>query len=84
METNGLEIRGYESAFLAGLVTSYLFEVTNNKLKEFLWRGNYIDNGLLVFRGKRSISEIRIWRDKFQEKVEEISENYYLQFTCET
>ena len=39
---------------------------------------------MLVFKGRRSISEIRIWRDKFQEKFEEIAGNDYLQFTCET
>ena len=33
---------------------------------------------------RRSISDIRIWRDKFLEKVEEIPENYYLQFMCAT
>ena len=84
LETNGLAIEGYESAFLADLVASCLLEVTNNQFKEVLWRGIYIDSGLLVFKGRRSISEIRIWRDKFQEKVDEFAGNGYLQFTCET
>ena len=37
----------------------------------------------MVFKGRRLISEIQIWRDKLQEKVEEIVENKYLQFTCD-
>ena len=37
-----------------------------------------------MFKGKKSLSEIQIWRDKFQEKVDEIAGNDYLQFTCET
>ena len=37
-----------------------------------------------MFKGNRSISEIQNWRDNFQEKVEEIAGNNYLQFTCET
>ena len=36
LEIKGLETRGYESALLANLVASYLFEVTNNQLKEVL------------------------------------------------
>ena len=55
LEIKGLEIRGYESALLANLVASYLFEVTNNQFKEVLWRGIYRDDVLLVFKGKRSI-----------------------------
>ena len=52
LEKNGLAIRGYESAFLADLVASYLLEVTNNQFKEVLWRGIYRDDRLLVFKGK--------------------------------
>ena len=66
------------------LVYSYLSEVTRNQFKEVPWRGIYKDNGFLVFKGRISISEIRIWRDKFQEKVDEIAGNDYLLFTCET
>ena len=36
LEIKGLETRGYESALLANLVASYLFEVTNNQFKEVL------------------------------------------------
>ena len=52
-ETKGLVIGGYELAFLADFLDSYLFEVTNNKFKEFLWRRIYRDDGLLVFKGRR-------------------------------
>ena len=65
-------------------MASYLLEVTNNQFKEVLWRGIYSDDGLLVFESRRSISEIRIWRDKFQWKVYRIMGNDYLQFICET
>ena len=65
------------------LVASYLFEVTNTQFKEVLWGVIYIDDGLLVFKGKRSMSDIRIWRNKFHEKFDEIARNEYLQFTCD-
>ena len=66
------------------LVDSYFLEVTNNQFKEFLWRGIYRDNGLLLFQGKISILEIRIWKDKFHDKFDEIVGNDYLQFPCDT
>ena len=50
-ETKGLAIGGYVSAFLADLVTSYLFEKCYNQFKEVLRKGIYRDNGLLVFKG---------------------------------
>ena len=55
LETKGLAIGGYESAFLVDLVASYLLEVTNNQFKEVMWRGIYRDDGLLVFKGKKSL-----------------------------
>ena len=39
---------------------------------------------MLGFKGKKSLSEIQIWKDKFQDKIDEISGNDYLKFTCET
>ena len=53
LETKGLAIGGYESAFLADFVASYLLEGTKNKFKEVLWRGIYRDDGLLVFKSKK-------------------------------
>ena len=84
LDTKGLAIGICESALLAYLVASFLLEVTNDQFKEVLWRGIYRDEGLLVLEGRRTVSEIRIWRDKFQEKVDKIAENNYLQFTCDT
>ena len=50
IEKKGLAIGGYESAFLAYLVVSYLFEKCINPFKEVLWKGIYRDDGLLVFK----------------------------------
>ena len=70
--------------FLVNLVASYLFEETNNQFKEIICRGIYRDYILLVLKGKISISDIQIWRDKFQEDFDEIAGNDYLEFICET
>ena len=59
------------------MVESYLFEVTDNKLKEVQWRLIYRDNRLLVFKGSTSMCEIRIWRDILQEKVCSIPGSLY-------
>ena len=83
IETKGLAIGGYESTFLADLVASYLFEKFSNKIKEVLWKGIYRDDGLLVFKGKKSLSDIKRWREDFQSRVNKIAGNEYLQFTCE-
>ena len=62
LETKILAIEGYESALLSDLVAFYLFEGTNNQFKEVMCRGIYRGKRLLVFKGKISISEIRIWK----------------------
>ena len=49
-----------------------------------MWRGMYRDDGFLVFKGRRSISEIQILRDKSQEKADKIVGNDYLQYTYDT
>ena len=38
---------------------------------------------MLVCKGKKSISVIKIWRDEFQSRVNKLSGNQYLQFTRE-
>ena len=70
IETKGLVIGGYESAFLADLVASYLFKKCSNQFKEVLWKGIYRYDGLLVFKGKKSLSDIKRWREDFQSRVE--------------
>ena len=85
LEKKGLVIGGYESAFLENqLYAAYVFKVTNNQLKKFLWKGIYRYDVLLVLKGKISKSDIRIWKDKSQEKINEIAGNKYIHFTCET
>ena len=74
LETKGLVLRGYESDFLEYLVDPYPFELTKNTFKEVLWRVIYRDNGFLLFKGESSILDVRIWRDKYQDKVEKLWE----------
>ena len=78
-----LVIGGYKSAFLDDLVVSYLFEKCNNKLREVLRIEIYRDKAFLLFKGKKALSQIKIWRYEFHSTVNKASGNKYLQFTRE-
>ena len=51
----GLAIGGYESAFLADLVASYLLEKAKAHFYPTIYHGIYRDDGLVVFKGKKSV-----------------------------
>ena len=61
----GLAIGGYESAFLADLVASYLFEKAKAHFYPTIYHGIYRDDVLVVFKGKKGVIEIKDWLDKF-------------------
>ena len=56
----GLAIGGYESAFLADLVASYTFETSKAILNLKTYHGIYWDDGLVVFKGKKSAKKLNI------------------------
>ena len=51
-EEQGLAIGGYEYAFLADLVASYLFERASPIFQPTIYHGIYRYEGLVVFQGK--------------------------------
>ena len=59
-EEQGLAIGGYESAFLANLSVFYLFEKSKNLLNPRTYHGIYQYDGLLVFKGNKSVQYINI------------------------
>ena len=65
-EEQGLAIDGYKSAFLADLVASYLFEKASPIFRPKIYHGIYLDDGLVVFKGKKETSEIKDWLENFQ------------------
>ena len=54
-EEQGLAIGGYESAFLADLVASYLFEKSKTLLNPKIYHGIYRYDVLEVFKIKESV-----------------------------
>ena len=52
-EEQWLTIGGYESAFLADLVASYIFEKAKANFRLTIYHGIYKDDRLVVFKGKK-------------------------------
>ena len=82
-EEQGLAIGKYESEFLADLVASYLFEKASPIFRPTIYHGIYLDDGLMVFKGKKETSEIKDWLEKFQQTVNLAAGNQHLKFTAE-
>ena len=70
-------------AFLADLVVSYLFVKAKAHFYPTIYHGIYRDDGLVVFKGKKSLKEIKDWLDEFQQTVDKAAGNQHLQFTAE-
>jgi len=68
-DNQGLAIGGYESAFLANLVASYILKKCSNEFKNTLYRGIYRDDGLIVFNSKLTQHQVTNWLMKFQKQV---------------
>ena len=82
-EEQGLAIDGYESAFLADLVASYLFEKSKPFFRPTIYHGIYWNDGLVVFKGKNKASEIKDWLEEFQQTATTAAGNQHLKFTAE-
>ena len=67
-DKQGLAIGGYESAFLADLVASYLFEKSSPIFRPTIYHGIYRDDGLVVFKGKKETSEINTVLKSFSKR----------------
>jgi hypothetical protein len=78
-----LTIGGYDSAWLADLVASYILELAENKFEATRFFGMYRDDGNLVFSGVRSAEELSDWLADFQSRVNEIVGGDYIQFTMD-
>ena len=79
----GLTIGGCESAFLADLAASCMFEQTTNHFENTKRRGTCGDGGLCIFNGNCTIEEINQWHINFQNQVNKIAEGDFFQFTAE-
>ena len=82
VDEKGLAIGGYESAFLANLVASYLLDLCSTNFYLAKFYGIYRDDGIIVFNGKWMTCHIADWLKKFQSHVNTIAGNAHLVFTA--
>eukprot|EP00957_Ditylum_brightwellii_P005781 440664-Ditylum_brightwellii.AAC.1 len=71
-EDVALVIGAYESAFLADIVASYVFEEMEECFVKCIYRGIYRDDRLVAFAGRRNKREIQVWLRKYQSLVNEL------------
>ena len=57
-------------ALLADLVVSYLFEKSKTLLNQKTYHVIYQYEGLVVFKGNKSIQEINNWLSEFQKTLD--------------
>eukprot|EP00957_Ditylum_brightwellii_P026304 1989691-Ditylum_brightwellii.AAC.1 len=76
-----LAIRGYELAFLADLVASYVFEMTEKCFMKMIFQEIYQDDRLVVFERKWTRRVLAKWLAEFTSMVEKSAGGDYLQFT---
>jgi hypothetical protein len=79
----GLTVGGFESAWLADLTISYLLETIDQDLfKNVDYFGIYRDDGLAVFKKDLQPLEISNWLSSFQNAINSVAGNNFLQFTA--
>ena len=82
VEEKGLTIGGYKSAWFADLVAAYILANVNT-MDDAIFNKIYRDDGILIFRGKKTLEWIEQWLEDFQTQVNFLTESEHLQFTVE-
>ena len=81
-DERGLTTGGFESAWLADLVASYILKKKEKNCGEMKYYAIYHDDGFMVFEGHKSKENINEWLLTFQRKVDKCVDGNYLQFTA--
>jgi hypothetical protein len=77
-------LEGFESAFLANLESTYLFEKHQHLLENHVrFIGTYYDDEIIVFRGQCSDEWLHNWLWIFQSEVDRLLGTVNIQFTME-
>ena len=61
----GLTIGGYESAWLADIVASYVLDKAKDRFADTHYFGIYRDDGCVMFKGPRETKELITWLESF-------------------
>jgi hypothetical protein len=78
LDEKGLTIGGYESAWPADLVAAYILaEVDEELFSDATFFGMYRDDGLVVFKSKKTKTQVHTWLNDFQLAVDELCDNSF-------
>ena len=83
VEGKRLTIGGYESAWFADLVAAYILANQIDAMDDAIFNKIYRDDGIVLFRGKKTLKWIEQWLENFQAQVNILTESEHLQFTVE-
>ena len=81
-EMRALTIGGYDSAWYADMVASYILDVAENHFSMTQFFGIYRDDGNVVFEGNRTCKELQSWLHDLQDHVNIITDGD-IQFTMD-
>eukprot|EP00957_Ditylum_brightwellii_P059405 4510422-Ditylum_brightwellii.AAC.1 len=65
-DNNGLAIGAFEAAFCAAASATNVYEMRKNIIGQLKYTRIYRDDGLTIFEGRKTISEIIKWTRDFQ------------------
>jgi hypothetical protein len=83
-DRRGLTIGDFESAFLANLEASYIFDKLDILMKRHMkFLGTYHEDKIIIFRGNRSDDWLHNWLKYFQKEVDRLLGTVDIQFTME-
>lgn len=84
LEQKGLTIGGYESAWLADLVMAFILDTMDESVQQELhFLQFYRDDGIGVFKGTKTATQVEQWLSSFQDEVDRIAGNNFLRFTAD-
>jgi hypothetical protein len=83
VEDRGLTIGGYKLAWLTNLCMAYVTDNSRDFLDELVYKGIYRNNGIAIFKGLVTTSEVAKWLGIFQARVNNLADSKFLEFTTE-
>jgi hypothetical protein len=83
VEDRGLTIGGYKLAWLTNLCMAYVTDNSRDFLDELVYKGIYRNNGIAIFKGLVTTSELAKWLGIFQARVNNLTDSKFLEFTTE-
>ena len=66
---------------ISNMVAYYMFEKAKTLLNRTTYHGIYHNEGMVVFKGKKSVQEIKDWLSDFQQTVDRAAGNQHLHLT---